>query len=331
MIHKATLFIVFGALVAAALGLHAPNDRQMLQKFADWARKFNKQYANEEVQTRLTHFKASVERINKKNAASPNKIFGLNKFSDLSPQEFKEKVLMTPRTPNRVSGVNQLTPKAGDPPTTLDWRQKGAVTAVKNQEQCGSCWAFSVTENVESQWILAGHGSNGSIDLAPQQIVDCDQSDTGCNGGDPPTAYEYLLSAGGLESESAYPYTAEDGTCHFKKSSVVATLSSWKYATSSEDEKTLQSNLVSWGPLSVCVDAANWQDYNGGVMGGWQCAWINILDHCVELVGYDTTASTPFWIVRNSWGTDWGENGYIRLEMWDNTCGISEEATSAVI
>jgi len=134
-----------------------------------------------------------------------------------------------------------------------------------------------------------------------------------------------------LESESAYPYTAEDGSCRFNKGSVVAKISNWKYATSGDDETTLQNNLVSWGPLSVCVDAANWQDYSGGVMGGWQCAWINILDHCVELVGYDTTASTPFWIVRNSWGTDWGENGYIRLEMWDDTCGIAMEATTAVI
>jgi len=221
--------------------------------------------------------------------------------------------------------------KTTSPPSTLDWRVKGAVTPVKNQEQCGSCWAFSVAENVESQWILAGHGNNKTVDLAPQQIVDCDQSDAGCNGGDPPTAYEYLMSTGGLESESAYPYTAEDGTCRFNKAAVSAKISNWKYATSGDDETTLQNNLASWGPLSVCVDAASWQDYAGGIMGGWQCAWINILDHCVELVGYDTTASTPYWIVRNSWGTDWGENGYIRLEMWDDTCGIAMEATSAVI
>jgi len=303
----------------------------MMEQFAKWTAKFNKEYSRQELAERYSNFKASVERINMKNAESPNKIWGLTKFADMTPEEFKEKVLLKPRTPKRVPGVEVLQPKTTSAPATLDWRPKGAVTPVKNQEQCGSCWAFSVTENVESQWILAGHGNNNTIDLAPQQIVDCDQSDAGCGGGDPPTAYEYLMSTGGLESESAYPYTAEDGSCRFNKGSVVAKISNWKYATSGDDETTLQNNLVSWGPLSVCVDAANWQDYSGGVMGGWQCAWINILDHCVELVGYDTTASTPFWIVRNSWGTDWGENGYIRLEMWDDTCGIAMEATTAVI
>jgi C1A family cysteine protease len=318
-------------MIALSGSIDPSHEKEMMQKFVEWTRTYNKEYIDEEISTRYINFKASVERINKKNAESPNKIWGLTKFSDMTPHEFKEKALLKPKTPKRVEGVDVLQPKPITAPTFLDWRTKGAVTPVKNQEQCGSCWAFSVTENVESQWILAGHGTNATIDLAPQQIVDCDSSDDGCNGGDPPTAYEYLMTAGGLESESAYPYTAEDGSCSFKKGSVVAKISNWKYATSSDDETTMQNNLVSWGPLSVCVDAANWQDYSGGVMGGWQCAWINILDHCVELVGYDTTGSTPFWIVRNSWGTDWGENGYIRLEMWDNTCGISEEATSAVI
>jgi len=96
-------------------------------------------------------------------------------------------------------------------------------------------------------------------------------------------------------------------------------------------ETTLQQNLVSWAPLSICLDAANWQDYTSGVMTWTQCAWINMLDHCVQLVGYQTNAKTPYWIVRNSWGTDWGINGYIWLEMWEDTCGLAHEATCAVV
>jgi len=217
-------------------------------------------------------------------------------------------------------------------PDTFDWRPKGAVTSVKDQQQCGSCWAFSVTENVESVWILAKGINNVTMaPLAPQQIVDCDTSDAGCNGGNPETAYSYIKDAGGLETEKAYPYTAVDGTCHFKKADVYSTISDYKYATTSYDETTLKTNLATWAPLSICVDARYWQDYQSGVMTAYECDWIVELDHCVQAVGYDVTASTPFWIVRNSWGTSWGEEGYIRLEYGQNSCGLTQEATSAVI
>jgi len=113
----------------------------------------------------------------------------------------------------------------------------------------------------------------------------------------------------------------------------VTKISSWKYATSDYSETTLQKNLLSWGPLSICVDAANWQDYQSGVMSWEECAWINQLDHCVQLVGYNTNNSTlgDYWIVRNSWNTDWGIQGYIWLEMWEDTCGLAYEATCSVV
>jgi len=180
-------------------------------------------------------------------------------------------------------------------------------------------------------WILSKKSNNATLRLSEQQVVDCDTSDSGCGGGDPPTAYAYIMSAGGLEDESFYPYTAQDGTCTFDNTKIDAVISNWKYATTNDDEKLLQQNLVSWGPLSICVDAANWQNYQSGVMTAWECAWVNQLDHCVQLVGYNSQASTPYWIVRNSWNTDWGINGYIHLSMFENTCGMTEEATSSVI
>jgi len=215
-------------------------------------------------------------------------------------------------------------------PQTLDWRTQNMVTPVKDQGQCGSCWAFSVTENIESMYCMKNQiDCTTFAPLAPQEIVDCDTTDQGCNGGDPPTAYAFVMQEGGMEDESDYPYTAQDGTCNFQSNLVKVTISNWQYATSNSDESTMQNNLVSWGPLSICVDAEPWQDYTGGVLMASDCS--NSLDHCVQLVGYDMTQSTPFWIVRNSWGTDWGENGYIRLQYGQDTCGCADEATSAII
>jgi len=279
-------------------------------------------------------FKANLDRIETLNKNSSSARFGINKFADLSPEEFRQKYLMknTISTPRNIDPSNVLKPKNIEaPPTSFDWRKNGGVTPVKDQGQCGSCWAFSVVENVESMWILAKKANSTDLRLSEQQVVDCDTSDGGCDGGDPPTAYEYIIGAGGLENEKDYPYKARDGKCSFSKSKVVTTISNWKYATTNKDETTLLNNLVSWGPSSICVDAEYWQYYESGVLTAWQCAWINQLDHCVQLVGYDKTASTPYWIVRNSWSTEWGQQGYIYLSMGENTCGMTEEATSSLV
>jgi C1A family cysteine protease len=273
----------------------------------------------------------SINRIEEKNELSRGEgaTFGLNKFSDMTTEEWRSKYLS--KVPTSTGDRNVVAPKV-QAPSTLDWRKSDVVTKVKNQEQCGSCWAFSATETIESAWMMAKKVSNVTFaPLGPQQIVDCDGMDGGCNGGNPYTAYEYVITAGGLDTESAYPYTGTDGTCAFKKGSIGATISNWHYATTEEDEETLKNNVYSAGPLSICVDAANWQDYTGGIMSGWQCAWVNELDHCVQAVGYDTSSSSPYWLVRNSWGTDWGEVGYIRLQYGDNTCGLTNEATYVVV
>jgi len=325
--------LVFVGLVAS-IELE-DGDVEVYQMFQGWMSTHNREYATvEEMSTRFNNFKASVNRINTNNAYTQMRgsgaKFGLNKFSDMSPEEFSENVLMTPFTPaaSLHKEKNMLTPRI-TAPDTFDWRSKGAVTAVKDQGQCGSCWAFSVTENIESVWILAKGITNETLPpLAPQQIVDCDNTDLGCDGGNPPTAYDYVQSAGGLDDEKDYPYTAQDGTCAFKQADVVAKITGYKYATSG-DEGTMKDNLASWAPLSICVDARYWQDYTSGVMTEWQCDYIVQLDHCVQAVGYDTSASTPFWIVRNSWGADWGENGYIRLQYGTNTCGLTQESTTA--
>jgi len=316
----------FVALILAGLVVSAAVDEY--SQFLSWKSKYQKTYTGAEHHRRFANFQRTLRRIGMKNNGTRT-VFGLNGLSDLSEEEFRSNYLMkNTLVPAHDANVEVAHPVGVVAPASFDWRNSklGVVTPVKDQGQCGSCWAFSVAETVESANILAGK-ANASLRVSEQQIVDCDQNDDGCDGGNPETAYQYIMSAGGLDSESSYPYTAVDGTCSFKPSFVVAKISGWKYATTQDDETTLQNNLL-LKPVSICVDAANWQDYSSGVMTWYDCAWVNVLDHCVQLVGYSTTdGSTPYWIVRNSWSTSWGEQGYIRLEMGENTCGLTNQAT----
>jgi len=322
------------ALVQVATSRVAVGMSEEASKFAEFKRQYNKTYVGEENAKRFHFFVQNLAIIDKLNKLPGDAVFGVGPFTDLSREEFASRYLMKPYTPTPKKG---LVPKAvGAHPAQFDWRNKGKVTAVKNQEQCGSCWAFSTVENIESVWLVGGHGNNNTLALSPQQVVDCDQYDAGCDGGNPPTAYQYIISAGGLDSEATYPYEGVDQNCNFQPNNVVAKISNWKYACDEYDESTLETNLINWAPLSVCVDAANWQNYQSGVMGPWQCAWVNQLDHCVQLVGYNNNHSTPYWIVRNSWTTSWGIQGYIYLEKATgrsevNTCGITNEASCAVL
>jgi len=296
--------------------------------YVAWMTKHNLHYVGDEYVQRLENFKASLVRIAKLNAESDGAVFGLNHLSGLSTEEFQRTILMKKPVGYASHSTQHFTP-APNAPATFDWRDSNMVTPVKDQGQCGSCWAFSATEAIESAWIVSGRG-NTTINLSPQQIVDCDTSDSGCNGGDTKTAYNYVHSAGGLEGIAHYPYTAKNGKCSFNSQFVEAKITTYKSATTRADETTLQSNLVAWGPLSICLDAARWQDYMSGVLTRRQCCDVlNIcpLDHCVQLVGYNTTASPAYWIVRNSWNTSWGIKGYIHIEMGTNACGISDEAT----
>jgi len=308
--------------------------------FQAWKLKYNKIYhSKEEEAMRFANFVASYSRVQNKTTLfgrQKGAVFGFTKFSDLSVEEFKSTILMKngiPRNGMESERVKRkpLLKKITSVPEVYDWRNNGAVTAVKDQGQCGSCWAFSATETIESSYMLKYNLTNASMKpLAPQQIVDCDQGwlDNGCNGGTTSGAYNYVISAGGIERESSYPYRASQGDCSFDKSLVAASLSTYHFACYPFFESQLLQSAYTFGPISVCVDASNWQDYQSGVLSASQCDFpINILDHCVQAVGWNLAASSPHWIVRNSWNTDWGEDGYIRLEYGANTCGITEQAT----
>jgi C1A family cysteine protease len=244
-----------------------------------------------------------------------------------------------PRDANAVVEVADITQAMRDAaPAKLDWSEKGATTPVKDQGGCGSCWAFSATEGIESGVFMA----TGQLPvLSTQQIISCDKTDGGCDGGDLPTAFAYVEKAGGIDSASDYPdkshKSGNTGKCTWDKEKV-AQVSNWKYAIPScdsgacknQDEDGLKAALNTYGPLSVCVNAESWDDYSSGVYTKKCSGAARNLDHCVQLVGYDTTASTPYWKVRNSWAADWGEKGFIRLPMGKNACGIADEATYVI-
>jgi len=295
-----------------------------VKKFAEFQHKYNKVYATDaEFQKRFEIFVNNLnnaELLQKREKGTAT--YGMTKFSDLSEEEFRSQYLMPKFSakdakPGKVAVFN----KTVDPKqSTFDWGTKGAITPVYNQGQCGSCWAFSATETIESYWFLAG---NQLTQLAMQQIVDCDTTDQGCNGGWTYDAYQYVESAGGIEPLSDYPYTAETGTCQFNAQDIVAKVSGWQYVTQDKDENAMMSWVQQTGPLSICVDASSWSSYTGGVVSS--CT--DSLDHCVQLTGYGTYSGQNAWNVRNSWGTDWGESGYIFLLIGQDTCGCAEVVT----
>lgn len=327
-------FTIAVALVAAAAAATAlSTDELDAVRFSSFMTQFNKTYAGAENAKRFTIFQSNLRKSERMNIDEGEEVFGVTKFSDLTVEEFRSMYLMPKGTiksmPNvGLANVSAL-PKA---PSNFDWRtHKGAVTAVKDQGQCGSCWAFSATENIESVWAL--QGGNPLTELSVQQIVSCDRNkDEGCNGGDTPTAYAYVTKAGGLETEANYPYKSGNGrtgVCHVAKSKEVAKFDGFHYVSRlGSQEKSMTSYLATKAPLSICVDAETWQNYKSGVLKK-SCG--KQLDHCVMAVGYELNANTPYWIVRNSWNTDWGIDGYIYLEYGDNECGVAKEATSTYI
>jgi len=301
------------------------------EQFSDFLVKYNKRYVTQaEYATKLAIFQKNLEIVEQMNADQDTATFGVTRYMDMSTEEFRSTMLMPAGSipPKRVKPMIDFPHDNIDLPSSFDWSSKGAVTPVKDQGQCGSCWAFSATESVESSWFLA---NNPLVSLAPQQIVDCDKTDEGCNGGDTITAYAYIMSAGGLEAEKDYKYKEKDGKCEFQAAKIAGKIKSWSYVTKTKNETEVLYKMYAQGPVSICVDASTWQFYDSGVISK-NCA--NDLDHCVQITGFrdETVKSTkyPVWVIRNSWGDSWGEKGFILVERNKNLCGVGEEVTITV-
>jgi len=256
---------------------------------------------------------AKAERLNFESLANGgDAAFGVTKFSDLTEQEFRETYLMQSlEMPDLVASELPARAMAAD----VDWRN--VTTAVKDQGQCGSCWAFSATEAIESFARL--HGGYQLYTLSPQQITSCDPVDGGCKGGWPYNAYTYIKNAGGIETEASYPYTSghgANGACKFDRTLAVVKVNG--YVSVPRGEPGLQ-NALNVGPVSVCLAADAFQTYRGGILA--TCP--GTVDHCVQAVGYTDT----YWLLRNSWGAGWGESGYIRLARGQNLCHVADYVT----
>jgi cathepsin F len=330
-------FLLIALLICVVCTFAAKQDTEKFvqTQFESFKVKFMKNYkSNDEERMRFRIFKSNLKRIAKLNAESLGQNnYGITKFADLTPSEFSHMYLM-PHRPlpeirdDQVLDTSNL--KNITLPAAWDWRKDGlrggqsCITAVYNQGQCGSCWAFSATEETESMDFLQGNAGAEPYHLSIQQVVDCDTQAYGCDGGWTYVAYEYIMKAGGYDSGASYPYTAQDGTCKFDKSHVQARITGWKYVTSTKDEAVMKQFIGTTGPASICVDASSWQFYNGGVIKS--CG--KSIDHCVHLVGYDKVDGVEAWVVRNSWGTSWGINGYLYLEYGKDTCAMAQVVTT---
>ena len=291
-------------------------------EFQNYAANYGKNYETvEDYQTRLAIFRQNKIKNAQLNAQNSGAEFGITQFSDWTLEEFKAiqgaKDIDLSEFPEQFEEI-ELEQAVNGP---IDWRSQGKVNAVKNQGNCGSCWAFSATATMESIHAI----NKGQLNrLSEQEVVDCSHTgNNGCSGGMYDRAWNDMQKLGGFQTESSYPYTAKAGTCRFNKGSVAA-IPAGQTQIRRNDPNAIKAALVN-GPVSIALAAGNpyFQGYKGGVLSDSRCP--TQIDHAVVAVGWGTTGSQDYFIIRNSWGASWGEQGHIRIAAASGAgvCGMN--------
>ncbi|VDL83533.1 unnamed protein product [Nippostrongylus brasiliensis] len=352
---RAVLFVVLLGVALASIdgfrrhdhGVRSHRQKSLRQRideafdqWNDYKETFEKSYEPEEENDYMEAFVKNVIHIEEHNKEHRlgRKTFemGLNSLADLPFSQYRKLNGYRHRRSfgdaARKNGTRFLAPFNVQVPDSVDWRDHDLVTPVKNQGMCGSCWAFSSTGALEGQHARA---TGKLVSLSEQNLVDCSSKygNHGCNGGLMDLAFEYIKDNHGIDTEDSYPYVGRDMKCHFKKKDIGADDKGY-FDLPEGDEEALKVALATQGPISIAIDAGHrtFQLYKKGVYFDEECS-SEELDHGVLLVGYGTDPEAgDYWLVKNSWGTGWGEKGYIRIARnRNNHCGVATKASYPLV
>ncbi|CAF1091665.1 unnamed protein product [Adineta ricciae] len=318
----------------------APTFNSLLDEpWALFKRTYERQYStSEEEISRRSIWEANLAMIRNHNLEADLGVhtytLKMNKFGDMTNEEINRQMNGLDMSLKNKMDVDHHTFRAPANvaiPASVDWRTKGYVTPVKDQGQCGSCWAFSATGSLEGQHFAK---AQQLVSLSEQNLVDCSgsQGNMGCYGGLMDYAFQYIKVNNGIDTETSYPYEARDDTCRFQTKDVGATDTGFADIPS-HDENALQSAIATVGPISVAIDASqsSFHFYHSGVYNEPACSSFQ-LDHGVLAVGYDSQSGSDYYIVKNSWGTSWGSDGYIWMSRnKNNQCGIATMASYPLV
>ncbi|EDO41322.1 predicted protein [Nematostella vectensis] len=307
------------------------NVEKVHRVFDKYVKKHKKNYKdNKEHHTRREHFKHNLRFIHSKNRRHAGYYLAMNHLGDRSDKELR--VLRGRRYTKGYNGGLPYKPdmaSINDVPDEMNWVIRGAVTPVKDQAVCGSCWSFGTTGTIEGTLFLK---TKYLTRLSQQNLMDCSwgEGNNACDGGEDFRSYQYIMKSGGIATEESYgPYLGADGYCHKKDAEIGATITGYVNITEG-DLSALKTAIAQKGPISVSIDASHksLSFYSYGVYYEPKCGNKNEdLDHSVLAVGYGTMDGKPYWMIKNSWSTHWGMNGYVLMSQKDNNCGVATAAT----